>query len=169
MRRKTYLLLELLIAFTLLSLSALPLVRNPMHAAKEEIAAFERMELERLAELSYAAILEKLYCNEIPWKTFDPRKIPLTPTYQEKLILTLPDFFKKNYDKKIFLWTRGEKKGPENEKVRLIGIKIVFAPVGKAKKSERAFNYRALIEQKSTSSKTKEVSKKIPLEKNEGD
>ena len=146
MRRKTYLLLELLIAFTLLSLCALPLVRNPMQAAKEEIAAFERMELERHAELAYASLLEKFHRNEIAWKTFDAKTLPSLPAFQEKTVIELPGVLKREYDKKIFLWTKGEKKGPDDEDVRLIAIKILFAPKDRAKKWEKAFTYRALLE-----------------------
>ncbi len=152
MRRKTYLLLELLIAFTILSLCALPLVRNPMHMAKEEIAAFERMELERVAELAYAELLEKFYRNEIPWKTLDPKTLPDAPALQETVTLELPGIFKRAYEKKIFLWTRGEKKGPDEQDVRLIGVKIVFVPADKAKKWQKSFSYRVLLEIKAPSS-----------------
>lgn len=153
MRRKTYLLFELLIAASLLALCAVPLIRNPMHMAREEVAAFERIELERVSELAFAKVLEKLYSNEIPWEAFQHQTLPEVPSIVEKVSLELPGIVKRSFDKKIYLWTRAQKEGPENEDVRLVGIKITFAPIGKPKDKTRSFTYRVLLEAKKNAPK----------------
>ena len=145
MRRKAYLLLELLIAFSILALCAVPLIRNPMHSARSEMESFERMELEREAELAYASILEQMLCNTIAWKSLLAEKLPKEPSLEERIVIEVPGVFKREYKKEIYLWTKASKQGFKEEQLRLVAMKLVFRPMGKKKTESIAFNYRFFL------------------------
>lgn len=144
MKRKAYLLLELLIAFSILSLCIVPLVRNPMHTAKQEIYSFERMEVERLAELAFAELLEKLYSKEIPLKAFEGDDS--TPFFQDKVKLNLPGILKRTFKRQVFIWTKTEKQGTEQNCYKLVNAKVTFQPLKKPKKFSSSFTTRFFIE-----------------------
>ncbi len=60
--------LELLIALFLVAACALPLAQLPIKAAQEEFNCAYRMHAERLADLAFAKVKEKLYGQEISWE-----------------------------------------------------------------------------------------------------
>lgn len=66
--KRPFLLLELLIAFSLVTIFAFPLILNPLHRLNLEFKKLEEIEKERLSELVLATLKEKLYLNEIPWE-----------------------------------------------------------------------------------------------------
>lgn len=146
MKRKAYLLLELLIALSILALCALPLVRTPLFSARQEIAAFEKMELERLAELGFAKIFEQLHQNEIPTKAFEAKTLQNTPYLKDTVVIDLPGVLNKQFDREFFLWTHAQKEGPEQNEFKIVKIKIVFTPFGKGKIFSEAFTYSVFIE-----------------------
>jgi hypothetical protein len=63
-----------MIALFLLGLCVLPLARLPMQAVQEEYKSAYRMQTQRLADLAFAQIKEKLYTNEISWKELSKPK-----------------------------------------------------------------------------------------------
>ena len=65
---RTFLLLELLIAFSLISLFAFPLIFSPFYRLHEEMKSLERIECERLCELLLAQVQKLLYQNAVPLK-----------------------------------------------------------------------------------------------------
>jgi hypothetical protein len=142
MKRKPYLLLELLIAFTLVALCAVPLVRDPLHSLRSEIRTFEKMELERLSEVSFADIKAELYRNEIPWKTFE------TNTYQffrqDSVRIQLKGVCENTYLRSYYISTRYKKEAADQEDHRIVNIKITFTKEGRAK-SLKSFYYQTYL------------------------
>jgi hypothetical protein len=142
-RKKTYLLLELMISLALISLLAIPLIHEPFELLSDEVAALERMELERISELYFAEIKEKLYCNKIPWNVLE-KKSKEAPAYeQETFIETLS---KHRFKIKTSLWTKNTKKADEKESYHLIGVRLSFIPEPKGNHTkEISFLYRLFI------------------------
>ena len=102
MKRRPYLLLELLIAFSIVTLRAIPLVRTPVNVLETEILSLEKMELQRSAELAFGLIEEKLYKNEIPWKTIIVQSKQDEPYLQDKINISLGKDHNQVFDRRFF-------------------------------------------------------------------
>jgi hypothetical protein len=145
MRRKAYLLLELLIACSLLALCAVPLIRNPMQNARGERLSFEKIELQRLSEVAFARVFEKFHKNEIPWEAFSSKTLPERPYLKDQVQIDLPGISQSHFERKIYLWTPAQKEGPANEEIRNVKIKISFTNSNNSRKAF-SFSYRLLLE-----------------------
>jgi hypothetical protein len=71
MKKRPFLLMELIIALLLLSLCALPLMKLPFSALKKQTLDAEEILLSLDSEVSLASIKELFYQNAIPWKTIE--------------------------------------------------------------------------------------------------
>ena len=60
--------LELMIALCLVATCALPLAQLPKRVIQEEFHSAYRLQAQRLADLAFAEIKEKLYQEKISWK-----------------------------------------------------------------------------------------------------
>ena len=68
-RKKTpFLLLEVLISFTLLSLCSMLLIRGPIIFFQEELKTLAKLEYERIADLTFCSIKSELLSNTILWE-----------------------------------------------------------------------------------------------------
>ena len=86
MRKSPFLLLEVLIAFTLVALCVLPFLYPHFYMIKSEKEFVKEVELDRVANLVFADIYEKLYKNEIPWDTIkDKSASPLNSVELQRL------------------------------------------------------------------------------------
>ncbi len=72
--KRPIVLLEVLIAFALVVLCALPLIYPHMAIFKAEKKFIDTIELDHVVNLLYANRLEKLYLREIPWADIDGGK-----------------------------------------------------------------------------------------------
>lgn len=73
-KRQSFLLLELLIAFSLLALCMVPLVSSPLSSLHRELDRLEAMEWERLGERCFAEVKESLYNNTLAWDSIPLKK-----------------------------------------------------------------------------------------------
>lgn len=73
-QKRPIILLEVLIAFALVSLCALPLIYPHMAIFKAEKRFVDTIELDHLVNLLFANRLEKLYLHEIPWADIEGGK-----------------------------------------------------------------------------------------------
>ena len=64
----SYLLLELMIALTLVMLCVLPFVNIPTKAMHKELHAIKRLELQHIADATFALIKEQIYTQKISWE-----------------------------------------------------------------------------------------------------
>lgn len=144
-RKKTFLLLEVLIGIFLISLCLSPLVYGPISSYISEIRIFKEVEGERMADLSFSEIKEKLFKNEIPWKS-----LPEPGNTTEKL--SLPEMYyqtpngqKKKVERHFVLrcGKKGEKTDSEKTIYRKLTVEIEFQPNLSSKKQKK-YSYKIL-------------------------
>ena len=66
-RKKSFLLAEILLAMFLIAVCALPLVKGPIVIFRKEIENIEKIEEQRIANLAFFEIKKILYEQKIPW------------------------------------------------------------------------------------------------------
>jgi hypothetical protein len=151
--------LELMIAIALVGTCALPLARFPMQAVQEAFKSAYRMQAQRLADLAFAEVKEKLYCKEISWKEI------IKPRNNKALVLddvaevSFEPLGKRKFSRKVSLHSIG-KKGQNAEEWRLATLRVKITPQEKgmklfrSKKSlvkSRIYTYQVLINKSSDS------------------
>ena len=72
--KKSYLLLEIVIAFTLFASCAIPLIQQPFRLLQKEKKMIEEIEIERLASLAFAETYLKLSRQEWSWAELERSK-----------------------------------------------------------------------------------------------
>jgi hypothetical protein len=132
-KRRPYMLMELLVAFSIVGLCVIPLIRTPVNVFKTEIESLEKMALQRIAELSFASIKEQLYKNEISWKALSENGTE-EPHFVDKVKISLGKDLNRDYERKFFLWSKKTDSGKNGEEYRLLNTKITFSPLPKPKK-----------------------------------
>jgi hypothetical protein len=79
-------LLEVLIAFALVALCALPLIYPHIFILQSERKFISTVELDHSVNLLYADFLQKLYKNEIPWQNIESgHSFPIDPHWFKPL------------------------------------------------------------------------------------
>lgn len=129
-KRSPFLLLELLIALSLILMCLVPLVRNPLYFFQSQRASLEAIELERLSFLAFYQAKEELYCGKNPSKV-------------EKLELLLKGFPKKMITKRVELSI------PKMEDKNLVVAEIIV--LFQTGKKEKQFTYEVLLKNPSLS------------------
>ena len=124
MKKKAFLLLEILITFVLVSVCAVPLVKQPLKLYKDEMVYLVGMEQERLADWTFTEIKEMLLKNEIPWEKIPEKKIETGPFLLPSALIDIPGCKPKTVERRFTLKGRGEKMGLHDEVYRHIGICI---------------------------------------------
>jgi len=128
MKKRSFLLFEILIAFLLVALCAVPLVSQPLKMFRSEIKFFEQLERERLADWTFSEIKEILLKNEIPWEKI-PAKGGKTPSFSLPSAATsIPGMSPKQVNRTFTLHCKGEKEGLHDEIYRLLYVEITFSP-----------------------------------------
>ncbi|PIS02318.1 MAG: hypothetical protein COT85_06005 [Chlamydiae bacterium CG10_big_fil_rev_8_21_14_0_10_42_34] len=124
MKKRSFLLLEVLFAFTLVIVCAVPLVKQPLKLYRSELEYLEKMELERLADWTFTEIKESLLKNEILWEKIPTKneKSALFPLSAKTI--EIPGSKNKQIKRQFFLKCRGEKRGKKDEIYRQLGICI---------------------------------------------
>lgn len=145
MKRRTFLLLEVLIALFLVTLCIIPLVREPLRMLKKEMAKIEEMEKERLADYVYSQLREKFLKNEIPWSQIPKKKEIKGPLSLPSLTLKMAGFKPKKIPCSYSLYGKGEKQGRQQEEYRLIYVTIYL--------DKAAYKYRLPLQKKSLDQK----------------
>lgn len=125
MKKKPFLIIEILIAFFLVSLCAIPLVTGPFKLHKLQTIQLEKMEKERLADWTFSEIKEMFLKKEVPWENI-PKKgeqsssIPLSDA-----TIQIPNLQTRKVKRQFFLTGRGEKKA-KDQIVRSIGVYVIL-------------------------------------------
>jgi hypothetical protein len=126
MKKKSFLLLEVLIALTLVTISALPLVKEPLHLFKAEFKAFEELEQERLANLAFVEVKEAFYNHKIPWEKIPEKKDTSSPIPLSPVTIQIPGRPPKTVPCSFTITCTGKKEGLKDQiyKNLLINVKI---------------------------------------------
>ncbi len=123
-KKRPFLLLEVLIAVSLLIVFAPLLMRLPIHHYKSQIHHFEELEKQRIADWTYSEIKEKLFKQTITWKMLpergkDPKNFPLP-----NASLQLPGLKSKPLQRSFAFKCKSEKEGKQEEIFRLYELTI---------------------------------------------
>lgn len=147
MKKNNFVLFEILIALFLLEIFAIPLMKKPIEAFRNERTYFEQIEGEKLADLAFLEIVEKLYTNEIQWeklpKPGEEVSFELAPTHYKLL-----GFDAKKVQRKALI--RCGKKGEKAQGqtiYRLLKIQIKLdPPLNKKKKGKiREYQFKIVV------------------------
>ncbi len=123
-RRRSFILLEVMIAFAIVSLCAVPLMRQPILYYRAEIASLKQSELQRLADLAFAEVKESLFQQSVPWHKLPSKTTPglIIPLADATLRLQLgPD---ETIARSCILKCQGEKRGKQGAIVRIYRAQI---------------------------------------------
>lgn len=123
-KKRNFLLLEILIAFSIVTLCIVPLVRHPFQMIKYELVQLEQMEKERLADWAFSEVKEMLLKNEIPWKKIPNKNEETGPFSLPDAKICLPGCKEKVVRCTFTLKGQGRKEGKNGEEFRQIYVKI---------------------------------------------
>lgn len=129
--KKSFLLLELLIACFIVFTLIFPLILSPYKMVKRKSQEMLSLELHRQAHLMVASLREKMYkepgfLDAIP--TTKPKKKD-KPFYQEKGILSLAPSREFPFEAKVYIWCAEEKIAESQKKsTSFIHLVVEFPP-----------------------------------------
>ena len=128
MKKRPFVLLEILLACTLLTLCAAPLMTRPIELYRTAMNALREVEKQRLADLSFAEVKVDLLNNRIPWKKLPTKKSKAKVFSLPPAQLQIPYCEPESIQRKVVLRCTGEKSGLKGEIIRMIEIEILFEP-----------------------------------------
>jgi hypothetical protein len=140
-KNKRYsILLEVMIAFALVVLCALPLLYSHTYILREQQAFLQKIKLDHIVNLLYAQFYERLQTNEIPWESIvDGTPRPIDPLTIKQLNNNQPLPFQGQYQLKI------EKRKPKGKEepftLNLLKLTFTFTASGLI----RPYTYEYLI------------------------
>ncbi len=148
MKRRSYLLLELMVAFALLVMCIVPLVRSPMHLMREHLQSIKKASLAREAHFAFSKVKAFLYQNEekgISWQQISrdapSKKEKRPPDFEEIVDVFIPA--KTPYIKKVYLFKADKKE--EDASLRLLKVRITFEPKRKSKKKPKLEQFEWVV------------------------
>ncbi len=131
MKKRPFVLLEVLIALLLVTLCIVPLLRGPILQYRMEIRAIERLEKQRVADWTFTEIQEQLLKNEIAWndlpvKNKTTRRWELPPAQ-----IQIPGCAPQWVSRFVSLKCELEKEGLKGEQYKRLCLRIYFSPKDK--------------------------------------
>jgi hypothetical protein len=124
MKKRPFVLLEILIAFTLVAMCAVPLIRQPALFFRKQIDSFVLLEKERIADWTFTEIKEILLKNEIAWEKIPPKGLTSPPFKLAPASLQIPNCKKPPVKRSFTLHCTGEKPGRNEEIYRSLEINV---------------------------------------------
>ncbi|MBS0652291.1 MAG: hypothetical protein JSR39_02050 [Verrucomicrobia bacterium] len=125
-KKQTFLLLELLIALSLFTLCVLPLIQIPFNALSSEIKSCQRMQLQRLADLTFAEIEAQLFQNQISWDDLSCKRREKTQVVKDVQAVQLKGIGKRDFERTCSIWTSRLKQGKNQDQHRLLTIELEY-------------------------------------------
>jgi hypothetical protein len=124
MKKKPFLLIEVLIALSLVTLCIGPLVRQPLKMYQIEVGKLESLEKERIADWAFTEVKERLLKNEIPWEKL-PHKYQFSDSFPlPEKTLDLPGRPLKKMKCSFYLEGTGEKTGKNRADCRQFKVMV---------------------------------------------
>ncbi|HSX37703.1 MAG TPA: hypothetical protein VLE95_02605 [Chlamydiales bacterium] len=142
---RPFLLLEVLLALSLVILCAIPLILQPIRAYQSEIVLLEEIERDRLADWTFSEIEELMLKNAIPFEKIPKHHLTTGPFSLNPITIQLPGRTPKKIDRSYTLFGKGEKQGMEEEHYRMVYVKIQFKP--ELSKKPKIYTYRIAVKQ----------------------
>jgi hypothetical protein len=169
MRKKAYkrsfLLLEILIALFLLSLCLFPIARNPIFFLKSQLKIIDEIHCQRIADLTFCKIKEKLYQNEICWDSLIKNKSnsKIYSDLKDELV-EVDNFYKKEIKRSYKISIKNQKKGQGNYLYRILNVEIYLLP--KNQKKSFIYNYNIFVQKKHPPPKEEKDKKTFDIQTN---
>ncbi len=142
--KRPFILLEILLALTLVSLCAIPLIVKPIAAYRFEMKALEEVEGERLADWTFSEIKEEMLQLKIPWEKLPALSETAGPFPLNPGSIQVPGRQPKKIKRSFTLYCKGEKEGMAGQTYRMLYIKIEFNPV--LSKKKKTYTYRLPVQ-----------------------
>jgi hypothetical protein len=147
----SYLLLELLIALTLVTLCLLPFIGIPSKAVKEELLSMQRLQLQHMSDRTYAGIKERMYQQDISWDQLVHAEEKKMILIEDQITLPIKELAAQRFGRKCYLSSR-YKQSSNDEAYCLVTIKVVFRKIPNAffafkKKKKMTFIYKIIAKQ----------------------
>lgn len=136
--KRNFLLLEVLLAISLVALFAAPLMRWPIQYYRSQISRLESFELQRIADWTFTEVKEILYKETIPWEKLPAKDQSVVRTLPDMQI-HIPNLSARTVRRSFTLKCKGEKQGIHGEVFRLYRVDV---DVGAGK----PYRYRILIQ-----------------------
>ncbi|MFI5333608.1 MAG: hypothetical protein ACHQT8_00385 [Chlamydiales bacterium] len=160
MRKRPYLLLEVLVAFSILALCLPILLRQPFNFLHYQISSVEEAEIAHLERLRFAEIKTQLYLNKITLNTLTEAKnlqeAKEKPLISKKTIrvhgMVRQDEKKKKelesreFSEKVYFWKKTADVSNEGDHLFLIYIRLVYTPINQKGKGYK-FDHRVFVKQ----------------------
>lgn len=124
-----------------------------MRAIQEEVRSAYRMQAQRLADLAFAEIKEKLYRNEIPWKQIAQPSQEKTVVLEDVVEVAIEPLGKRKFVRRGTLHSVG-KKAQNGDEWRLATFRVEIKPLEKGMKlfqgkknprTSKSFIYQVLV------------------------
>lgn len=130
-----------MIALAVLIMCTIPFIHVPTLALKNSLSCIEQLEYDRLSDLTYALVKERICMQEITWEELCSKRM-------RRISADDLSFFGKRMRRKCFLRSVG-KKDKSGEEHRLATLKIFLFPAkkrGKEKdKNRQEYTYKFLV------------------------
>jgi len=124
--KKNFLLIEILIAISLITMLTIPLIRNPIFFCRSQIKSIEKIECERIADLTFLDIKLKFYKNQIDISNIQKYEEKASKSFLKPYFL---DSLKNKKIKRSYkMYSKKEKLTPNNEIYKLVHLKIFLQP-----------------------------------------
>jgi hypothetical protein len=124
MKKRPFILLEVLIALLLVILCVAPLAKIPLTHYRSELKALEKLEKSRAADWAFTEVLEQILKNEIPWKDF-PEKGKTSPRRSlPPAVISLPGQAPKQVPLALSFRCTAEKEGLNGEIYKNLEVRI---------------------------------------------
>lgn len=123
-KKRNFLLLEILIAVSLIVMCSIPLIRNPICFYKKEIENLENLSYTKLRHEVLFEIKEMLFKNEIPWQDFATNKKSQAPVKTLTKTLTFKGIKTKKVPVYYRIWSIRDKNCQNDSVCRKVGVQI---------------------------------------------
>ncbi|MDE3046472.1 MAG: hypothetical protein KGJ02_07500 [Verrucomicrobiota bacterium] len=123
-KKHPVLLLEVLLAFTLLALCLSEFFLRPIHFHRKAIAQLETLECDRIAAWTFSELHEKFLKNEFRWSQIPSIKQTTAPIPLSPAPLQIPQLSARTIPRTYTLHTLREKIEGNGQIHRLVSIKI---------------------------------------------
>ncbi len=134
MKKRPFVLLEVLIALLLVMVCIVPLLRAPILQYRTEIGLIERLEKERVADWTFTEIQEQLLKNEIAWKDLPEKKKATRRWELPPAEIQIPGCSPQWVSRFVSLKCELEKEGLHGEQYKRLLLRVYFSPKGKGDK-----------------------------------
>ena len=144
MKKRPFILLEILLALTLVILCAIPLIVKPIRTYRFEMQALEEVEGERLADWTFSEIKEQMHKNKILWEKIPAYNETTGPFSLDPGSIQVPGREAKKIERSFTLFGKGEKQGVAGQTYRMVYVKIEFHPI--LSKKKKIYTYRLPVQ-----------------------